>query len=375
MRELLRLPGLIDAHVHLRTPGDSHKEDFATGSAAALAGGFTTILDMPNTRPPTVGRTELGAKIAGARGQIRCDVGFFLGANNENAGELSLAAPNSVGLKMYLGQTYGPLLISDLGIAFAHFVNWAGPGPIAVHAEGLLLAGAIALARATDCPLHLCHVSRRAEIALIRAAKERGAAITCEVTPHHLFLTERDAKALGSLGYMKPTLGTEADLQALWENCDVIDIVASDHAPHTKEEKAGENPPPGVPGLETTLPLLLTAVHKGRIPIRQVVKWLSQNPASIYCLKQATDTAVEVDTEAEWTLGDEPLHTRCGWTPFAGFKVRGKVRRVSLRGVTVFNNGEVIATPGSGRIVKQECPPEEKSISQRFADRLDPEIQ
>ena len=356
MSELLRLPGLIDAHVHLRTPGDTHKEDFATGTAAALAGGFTTILDMPNTKPPTVGGDELSAKMSAAATQVRCDVGFFLGANNDNTGNLLRAAPNSVGLKMYLGQTYGPLLISDLGVALTHFVHWAGPGPIAVHAEGLLLAGAIALARATDCPLHCCHVSRRSEIALIRAAKEQGAAITCEVTPHHLFLTDRDAEALGPLGYMKPTLGTEVDRQALWDHREVIDVIASDHAPHTKEEKAGDNPPPGVPGLETTLPLLMTSVHEGRIPLSQVVKWLFQNPASIYCLTQESGTAVEVDTEAEWTLGDEPLYTRCGWTPFAGFRVRGKVRRVTLRGKTAFDNGDMLAVPGSGQIVKQECP-------------------
>jgi len=357
MPEPLHLPGLIDAHVHLRTPGNSHKEDFATGTAAALAGGFTTVLDMPNTKPPTVSGAALEAKVSAARSHIRCDVGFFLGADNENPLELFAAAPSSVGLKMYLGQTYGPLLISDLGITLRHFVNWAGPGPIAVHAEGLLLAGAIALARATDCPLHLCHVSRRSEIALIRAAKERGASITCEVTPHHLFLTERDAQALGALGYMKPTLGTEADRQALWDNRDVIDAVASDHAPHTREEKAGENPPPGVPGLETTLPLLLTAVHEGRLTLDQVVKWLSQNPAAIYCLAHARDAVVEVDPDAEWTLGDEPLYTRCGWTPFAGFRARGKLRRVTLRGATVFVDGEVLAAPGSGHIITQECAP------------------
>ena len=347
-----RLPGLIDAHVHLRTPGGTRKEDFATGTAAALAGGFTTVLDMPNTTPPTVDGPALESKMALARGQTRCDVGFFVGANNENVPEVNRLASRAVGLKMYLGQTYGPLLISQLGVALGHFRNWSGPGPVAVHAEGLLLAGAIALARATGCPVHCCHVSRREEIALIRAVKEQDAPVTCEVTPHHLFLTDRDAAALGPLGFMKPMLGTESDRQSLWDNLEVIDIIASDHAPHTQEEKAGEVPPPGVPGLETTLALMLTAVQEGRLQMSQVVKLLSRNPGLIFRIMPAANTSVEVDADVEWVLGDDPLQTRCGWTPFAGYKVRGKVRRVLLRGQTVFEDGEVLAVPGTGRVIE-----------------------
>jgi len=290
--------------------------------------------------------------MAQAKGQTRCDVGFFVGANNENVRDVDRLASRAVGLKMYLGQTYGPLLISQLGVALGHFLNWPGAGPVAVHAEGLLLAGAIALARATDCPLHCCHVSRRGEIALIRAVKAQGAPVTCEVTPHHLFLTERDAAALGPTGYMKPILGTESDRQALWDNLDVVDIIVSDHAPHTRKEKDGETSPPGVPGLETTLPLLLTAVHEERLQMSRVVKLLSRNPGFIFGIMPAANTFVEVDADAEWVLGDESLHTRCGWTPFVGHKVRGKVRRVLLRGQTVFEDGEVLALPGTGRVIE-----------------------
>lgn len=353
MAKPTRLPGLIDVHVHLRTPGASHKEDFATGTAAALAGGFTTVLDMPNTSPPTVDESALEAKVAAAREQIRCDVGFFVGAQDDNVHAVSRLGDRSVGMKMYLGQTYGPLLISRLGVAMGHFLGWFGPGPIAVHAEGLMLAAAIALARATDSPVHCCHVSRRAEIALIRAVKEQGAPVTCEVTPHHLFLTERDADRLGPLGYMKPTLGTEADRQALWDNLDVVDAIASDHAPHTREEKASANPPPGVPGLETTLPLMLTAACEGRLSMSRLVKLLSRNPGMIFGVLPAADTWVEIDNEAEWTLGNGPLHTRCGWSPFEGFKVRGRVTRVVLRGQTMFEDGEVLAAPGSGRVIQR----------------------
>jgi dihydroorotase-like cyclic amidohydrolase len=352
MTGMIRLPGLVDAHVHLRTPGGSHKEDFNTGTAAALAGGFTTILDMPNTSPPTVDGSALDKKMAQAARQIRCDVGFFVGANNENAGAVGRLSPCSVGLKMYLGKTYGPLLISQLSVALSHFLDWFGPGPVAVHAKGLLLAGAIALARATDSPLHCCHIARREEIALIRAVKEQGARVTCEVTPHHLLLTEQDVERLGPLGYMKPTLGTEADRQALWDNIDVIDVIASDHAPHTREEKTAENPPPGVPGLETTLPLMLTAVHEGRLPMSRLTKMLSRNPGAIFGIISEANTWVELDTDAEWVLGDEPLYTRCGWTPFSGQRVRGKVRRVILRGQLVFEDGEILGEPGTGNIIR-----------------------
>ena len=124
MSNTIRLPGLVDAHVHLRTPGGSHKEDFTTGTAAALAGGFTTLLDMPNTSPPTVDSAALDAKMAQAARAIRCDVGFFVGASNDNAGAVGRLSPCSMGLKMYLGQTYGPLLISQLGIALSHFLDW-----------------------------------------------------------------------------------------------------------------------------------------------------------------------------------------------------------------------------------------------------------
>jgi len=349
----IRLPGLVDVHVHFRTPGASHKEDFASGTAAALAGGFTTVLDMPNTSPPTVDEAALEAKIEAARKQARCDVGLYVGACDDNAFAVSRLGDRAVGLKMYLGQTYGPLLISQLGAAMGHFVDWPGPGPIAVHAEGLLLAAAIALARATDSHLHCCHVSRRAEIALIRAVKEQGAPVTCEVTPHHLFLTERDADRLGPFGFMKPTLGTEADRQALWDNLDVIDVIASDHAPHTREEKLGAKPPPGVPGLETTLPLMWTALCEGRLSFSRLLKLLSRNPGMIFGVLPSADTWVELDPEVEWTLGSAPLHTRCGWTPFDGFKVRGRVTQVVLHGQTAFKDGEVLAAPGSGHVIQR----------------------
>lgn len=327
---MITLPGLIDAHVHLRTPGQTHKEDLDTGTRAALAGGFTRVLDMPNTSPPIVDAAGLEEK----RGQIRraahCDVDQFLGASTDNVETAHHSADRAVGLKLYLGQTHGPLLIDDLPTAIAHIRRW--PGIVAVHAEGWQLAAMIGLARLLGRHIHCCHISRRWEIELIRAAREQGAPITCEVTPHHLWLTADDAQRLGSLGDMKPTLGTSADRDALWANLDAIDCVASDHAPHTLAEKSGPNPPPGVPGLETTLPLMLTAVREGRLSLERLIDLLYSGPRRVYGLPCQAETEIQIDPDARWTLGEEPLYTRCGWTPFAGMAVWGRVHAVTLRG-------------------------------------------
>ena len=342
------LPALADVHVHFRDPGGTHKEDFATGTRAALAGGIVVVLDMPNTSPPTVHQAALQEKARIADQKAHCDFGLFLGAGPDNASEISALGRRAAGLKMYLGHTYGPLLMSELPAMIAHFQTWRGPGPIAIHAEGPMLAAAIALARAYDQPTHLCHVSRAEEIALIRRSKAAGAPITCEVTPHHLFLTEADAGRLGPFGFMKPTLGSEKDRAALWENLDVIDCFATDHAPHTRQEKLGETPPPGVPGLETMLPLLLTAVSEGRLSMEDVVQRLHYAPARIYHLPMPA-AEVEIDPDAVWEIRNEGLQTRCGWSPFAGMKVRGRVRRVRLRGTLAYEDGNVLVPAGFGR--------------------------
>jgi len=336
---LTTLPGLIDVHVHLRTPGQTHKEDLSTGTRAALAGGFTRVLDMPNTTPPTVDEASLDDKVRRVRGCAHCDVGLFVGGSEHNVGTVDQLATRAVGLKLYLGRTHGPLFLPNLATAMAHVRRW--PGVVAVHAEGWHLAAAIGLARLFDRPLHCCHVARKTEIELIRYAKERGALITCEVTPHHLYLTDADARRLGPLGYMVPTLGTTVDRDALWANLDVIDCVASDHAPHTLEEKRGESPPPGVPGLETTLPLLLTAVREGRFSPDRLVDLLYDGPRRVYGLPEQPQTYIEVELDEWHVLGDDPLYTKCGWTPFAGMTVRGRLMGVTLRGRKVYTNGQV----------------------------------
>jgi len=344
----LHLPGLMDIHVHLRDPGGTHKEDFATGTAAALAGGIVAVLDMPNNTPPVTDADSLHAKLAVAEEKAHCDYGLYLGASESNADTVSRLHAKACGLKMYLDQTYGPLRLAQLSAVMAHFRQWPAHLPIAIHAEGLVLAGAIALAQAHNQPVHLCHVSRAADIALIRAAKERGVPITCEVTPHHLFLTAADVKQLGSLGYMKPTLGTAADRDALWANLDVVDCIATDHAPHTIAEKEGENPPPGVPGLETALPLLLTAVHEGRLSLERLVELMHDNPVRIFGLVPP-DSEIEIDAAAQYTISRQGLHTKCGWTPFVGMSVWGRVRKVVLRGKLACRDGDILVPPGFGQ--------------------------
>ncbi|MCR4406412.1 MAG: amidohydrolase family protein [Anaerolineae bacterium] len=349
---ILHLPGLIDIHVHLRDPGGTHKEDFATGTAAALAGGIVAVLDMPNNTPPVTDADSLHAKLAAAEEKAHCDYGLYLGANESNADTVFRLHAEACGLKMYLDQTYGPLRLAQLSAVMAHFRRWPAHLPIAVHAEGLVLAGAIALAQAHNQRVHLCHVSRAADIALIRAAKERGAPITCEVTPHHLFLTAADAKRLGPLGYMKPTLGTAADRDALWANLDVVDCIATDHAPHTIAEKGGENPPPGVPGLETALPLMLTAVHEGRLSLERLVELMHDNPVRIFGLVPP-DSEIEIDTTAQHTISRRGLHTKCGWTPFEGMLVWGQVRKVALRGKLACRDGDILIPPGFGQPLRR----------------------
>jgi carbamoyl-phosphate synthase/aspartate carbamoyltransferase/dihydroorotase len=347
----LRLPGAADIHVHLRDPGETHKEDFASGTAAALAGGVVTVLAMPNTRPPLIDAAAFREAVRRARALARCEVGLFLGGTADNAAEAAALARQAAGLKLYLDATYGPLRLEGLAALLRHFEAWPGHRPIAVHAEGRTVAMVIGLAALFRQPVHFCHISRREEILLIRRAKERGLPITCEVTPHHLFLTEEDLPRLGPFGQMRPPLASRADQEALWANLAIVDAVATDHAPHTVEEKRGENPPPGVPGLETMLPLLLTAVAEGRLELADVVRLTATGPRRIYGLLEPPETWVEVEWGGPWVISREGLFTKCGWTPFEGMTVRARVRRTVLEGRVAFEDGEVRAPPGSGRVL------------------------
>lgn len=387
----LQLPGLVDAHVHLREPGYTHKEDFYTGTAAALAGGVTTVLDMPNTVPPTATPERLAEKMALAAAHAVCDVGIFVGATSSDLDAYLPAAQHACGLKIYVNDTFGSLRIDDLGSLHRLFRTWAERadevggwrgeeergeeaerrgseeqrdedrtsdstprlGPIAVHVEDLMVPVCLYLSDLYGVPLHIVHVSRRSEIELIRAAKDRGSRVTCEASPHHLFLSTADLPRLGARGDMRPRLATPDDVAALWENLAVIDIFATDHAPHTLAEKASETPPPGVPGVETMLPLLLTAVHAGRLTVEEIVERCFHAPRRVYGLPDQPQTTVDVDVDAQYTLRDQDMITKAGWTPFAGMPVFGRVERVTLRGRVVYEDGAVLAQPGSGQVLFQ----------------------
>ena len=351
----LTLPGLIDPHVHMREPGATHKENWDSGTAAALAGGFTTVLAMPNTAPPVTDAGTLQSTLHLAGSKARCDFAQYLGAGADNTASAAALAPFSAGLKMYLDQTYGPLRLDDMTDWLAHLQAWPHDVPVCAHCEGRTLAAVILMASLTRRPVHLCHVSLREEILLIRKAKEQGIPVTCEVTPHHLFLSEDDIPAIGSgRSEVRPRLATRTDVQALWDNLDVIDCFASDHAPHTLAEKDTPAPPPGFPGLETSLPLLLTAAAEKRLTIDDIILRCYTNPRRIFNLPEQSDTYVEIDLDTRYEITATGAHTRCGWTPFEGMPVQGRIMRVTLRGKTVFDEGKVLAQPGSGRNIRPE---------------------
>jgi carbamoyl-phosphate synthase/aspartate carbamoyltransferase/dihydroorotase len=256
---------------------------------------------------------------------------------------------------MYLDQTYGPLRLDDMTLWMAHFERWPKDLPIAVHAEGRTLAALILLSALYDRPVHLCHVSTREEIEIIRAAKEKGLKVTCEVTPHHLFLSQKDVPEIGAgKSEVRPRLATLQDQAALWENLEIIDCFATDHAPHTLREKESNNPPPGFPGLETALPLFLTAVHEGRLTIEDLTARMHTNPLRIFNLPEQENTWIEVDPDEGWIVQAGQAYTRCGWTPFEGWKLRGRVQKVILRGQTAFEGGKVLAKPGTGRNLRAQ---------------------
>jgi len=346
----MKLPGLIDPHVHFREPGAVHKEDWDSGSAAALAGGFTIVLAMPNTKPPVTDAATLALALGAASSKARTDYAHYLGAGADNVSSAAALAGQTAGLKMYLDQTYGPLRLDDMTLWMEHFAHWPASKPIVAHAEERTLAAVILMAALFDRPVHLAHVSTRQEILLIRKAKLRGIKVTCEVTPHHLFLCDEDIPHIGTgRSEVRPRLAKAEDRAALWANLDIIDCFASDHAPHTLAEKDGPNPPPGFPGLETALPLYLTAVSEGRLTLEDLMARLVTNPRRIFNLPDQPDTWIEVDPQISWEIQASQMYTRCAWTPFEGFKVRGQLRRVVLRGQEAYREGRVLAQPGSGR--------------------------
>ncbi len=358
---MIKLPGIIDPHVHVREPGQTHKEDWDTVTQAALAGGVTLILAMPNTRPPIFDASTLDLALDAARQKARCDYAQFVGAGPDNAGMLRALAPKAAGLKMYLDSTFGELRLDDMTLWMPHFEKFPKDFPIVLHSESRTMAAGILFAAIYDRPVHIAHISLKEEVLLIKAAKEKGIKVTCEVCPHHLFLTapfpkfeEIGGGLARGRSEVRPRLATKEDVDALWNNMDVIDCFSTDHAPHTLAEKDSESPPPGFPGLETLLPLLLTAVDNGRLTMDHIIEKSLINPGRIFNLPEQPETWIEVDENAEYEIRAADQFTRCGWTPFEGWKVKGRVRKVVLRGKTAFEDGRIVAETGYGRNVREQ---------------------
>ncbi|TDT67400.1 dihydroorotase [Hypnocyclicus thermotrophus] len=335
------LPGMIDVHTHMREPGFTQKEDFLTGSKACAKGGITTFIDMPNTNPATIDIESLYLKRELAKKSI-VNYGFhFGGSYNDNSNEIK-KAKNICSTKIFMNVSTGKMLIEDDEILDNIFKT---SKKISVHAEGEMVEKAIKLAIKHDKPLYLCHISTKEELKIIKKYKKEYKNIYCEVTPHHLFLTKKNKTYIN---IMKPELKTDEDVKALWEAIEegVIDTIGTDHAPHLLKEKE-EKITFGIPGVETSLALLITAYKNNKISLEKIIKMYSENPAKIFDIKcrgrleegYFADIII-VDIKNKYTLKNENIVSKCGYTSFNGWDVYGKVITTIVNGRKIFENDE-----------------------------------
>jgi len=370
-RGLVLLPGVIDDQVHFRQPGLEHKEDLRTASRACAKGGVTSYFDMPNTVPPTTTQTALDAKLALAAENSLVNYGFFVGATTGNLADLKTAR-RTPGIKIFIGSSTGELLVDDqatlerifaetsLPVAAhcedestvrANAARLAARRDIAVHSEIRDPAAAlIATRRAVDLAtrhrhrLHVLHVSTADEIPVVAAARPW---VTAEVCPHHLWLNVGDYERLGGLAKVNPSLKTVDDNRALWQalRAGDIQLVATDHAPHTLEEKAQPYPqcPAGMPSVENVLALLLDQVNRGNATLDEVARWTSYAPALVWDtvgkgrIEPGYDAdLVLVDLELSETIDNATQQTKCGWSPWHGTTLRGWPVRTWVMGREVF---------------------------------------
>jgi dihydroorotase len=384
------LPGVIDPHVHLREPGLEHKEDIATGTAAALLGGVTAVFDMPNTRPATTSAGTLADKLARARRRAFCDVAFFVGATGENTEDLAAleASPGCAAVKLFMGSSTGSLLVSDDEAVEA--VLRSGRRRVAVHAEdegrlrerrasfavpghpeshpgwrdaesaALATRRVLALARRVGRPIHLLHATTAEEMELLATARDIA---TVEVTPQHLSLEAPACyERLGTLAQMNPPIRDAHHRAALWRavRSGHVDSLGSDHAPHTREEKATRYPesPSGMPGVQTSLPLMLDHVSRGKLGLERLVELMCAGPARVWAIADKgrivpgfdADLTL-VDLAHRETITNAWIRSRCRWTPFDGREVVGWPVATVLRGRIVMRDGELLGPP-SGEPVR-----------------------
>ena len=377
------LPGVIDTQVHFREPGNEHKEDLATGSAAAVAGGVTAVFEMPNTNPSTTTAEAMEDKLARAAGRMLCDHAFFIGAadNADQLPELE-RMPGCCGVKIFMGSSTGSLLVED-DAALARILA-AGRRRVAIHAEDeprLKERKAIAeesgdvadhpnwrdvesalkathrivgLARQANRPIHVLHITTAEEMEFLAGVKDVA---TVEATPQHLTMAAPDCyRRMGTLAQMNPPIREARHRAALWHAVreGVVDVLGSDHAPHTREEKEKPYPasPSGMPGVETMLPLMLSHAAAGRLSLARVVDLLCSGPQRIYNIRGKGRIALGydadfsvVDLKERRTLTHATMHSRVGWTPFDGMEVRGWPVATVIRGTFAMRDGELASKP------------------------------
>ena len=377
----LILPGVIDAQVHFRDPGNTHKEDLASGARAAVRGGVTSFLEMPNTRPPTINQQALDRKLARAAQVCAANFGFFIGATPNNLNDINSAKP-VCGIKIFMGSSTGDLLVHEFSDLENIFKN--GNRLIAVHAEDenrlrerkkallgdtteisdlrihtqirddqcalMATQQATELSTQYDRRLHILHLTSAIEVEYLRQHKTEH--ITVECTPNHLFLTEDDYQHKGSLVQMNPPIRTQHDQDELWAGLKdgTIDFIATDHAPHTLDEKAQPYPasPSGMPCVETSLPLILTAWKDGKCTLAQVLKWMCWRPAEAYGIANKGELAegydadlAIVNTDDSHTVRDQDMFTRVRWSPYSGRELTGWPIWTIVGGKIAFADGQV----------------------------------
>jgi len=396
LKNLLLLPGLIDAHVHLRDEGKAYKEDFYTGTAAAAAGGVTTVLDMPNNDPVTMSATSLRNRMHLAEKKALVNIGFYSEFPNSLEQIEAIAAQGAVAFKLFMAAQIGSLNLKDDKSLVEAFRKVAKTGlPIAVHAEDQasinLNVQALKLAKRDDLKaflqahseqaelkaierglkiaedaearLHVCHVTTKNGLDTITEAKRSGQKVTCEVTPHHLLLSQTDFERTGAMLTVMPPLRNSHNIEALQEGVSNgnVDIVTSDHAPHTIDEKSARSiweVKVGFPGLETTLPLLLTMVRAHRLSLDTLVRLVAEKPAEIFNLKDRgrlgrgwkADILV-VDFKHKFKIQASDFHSKAKFSPFDGWEVQGRPVKTFVNGKLVMDEQKIVARPGSGSII------------------------
>jgi len=384
-RGLHILPGVIDTQVHFREPGLVHKEDLATGSLSAVMGGVTGVFEMPNTNPLTTTRETFADKIARATGRMHCDFAFFIGGTHDNVDELPMLErlPGCAGVKVFMGSSTGSLLVPDdegVGAIIKAISRRASfhsedefrleerkplrvPGDVTSHpvwrdVEAALRSTKrlVALAEKYGKRIHVLHISTAEEMVFLADHK---AVATVEVTPHHLTLDETAYTRLGAFAQMNPPVRDKAHRAGIWAGIanGVVDVLGSDHAPHTREEKlkAYPNSPSGMTGVQTLVPMMLDHVNAGRLSLERFVDLSSAGPARVFNIARKGRIAVGydadltiVDLKRRETITNDWIASKAGWTPYDGVSVAGWPVGTILRGSKVMWQGELI-TPASGR--------------------------